>query len=171
MSSAIELLIKHGYLVLFLVVMAEQAGLPVPATPVLIAAGALAGLHDIHMAQSLALAAGASLISDTLWFWFSGYRGAPILILACHDDSSRSVKDACAQPNRCNGWNGSNASRDDVTGALECCCLSRRSFGFSERCTRHGRQANAQPLHPKLKCRTFDSKAGSRSARSPKDTV
>ena len=49
--------------------------------------------------------------------------------------------------------------------------LSRRSLGFSECCSRHGRQANAQPLHPKVKCGTLDSETSSRSARSAKDSV
>jgi hypothetical protein len=53
----------------------------------------------------------------------------------------------------------------------ERCGLSRRSFGFSEWCTRAGRQVNAQPLHPKLKCGALDSETSSRPARSPNNAV
>jgi membrane protein DedA with SNARE-associated domain len=80
-STAIGLLTKHGYLILFLSVMAEQCGLPLPATPILIAAGALAGLHGHHAAHALIVAVTASLISDSLWFWF-GRRGKSLLLKA-----------------------------------------------------------------------------------------
>ena len=49
--------------------------------------------------------------------------------------------------------------------------LSRRSFGFSECCTRDRGQPNAQPLHPKLKCGALDSQTSSRSARSANNPV
>ena len=79
MSTAIGLILKHDYLILFFAVMAEQIGLPLPATPILIAAGALAGLHGNHAAHALILAITASLISDSLWFWFGGRRGTSVL--------------------------------------------------------------------------------------------
>ncbi len=43
MSEALEFLIRHGYSVLFAVVFVEQIGLPIPAAPWMLAAGALAG--------------------------------------------------------------------------------------------------------------------------------
>jgi membrane protein DedA with SNARE-associated domain len=39
MHSTIEFLARHGYLVLITWVFAEQAGLPIPSMPVLLAAG------------------------------------------------------------------------------------------------------------------------------------
>jgi membrane protein DedA with SNARE-associated domain/rhodanese-related sulfurtransferase len=78
-----EFLLKHGYLVLFVVVLAEQIGLPVPATPFLLASGALAGLHRFNLGKALALAAIASLISDCIWFYMGKRRGSAILGLLC----------------------------------------------------------------------------------------
>ena len=43
MSETLQFLVKHGYLVLFAWVFAEQIGLPLPSVPLLLAAGALAG--------------------------------------------------------------------------------------------------------------------------------
>jgi len=43
MSELFQFLIHHGYAVLFLWVLAEQVGAPVPAAPMLLAAGVLAG--------------------------------------------------------------------------------------------------------------------------------
>ena len=43
MNDVAAFLIEHGTSVLFAVVLAEQIGLPIPAVPLLVAAGALAG--------------------------------------------------------------------------------------------------------------------------------
>jgi membrane protein DedA with SNARE-associated domain len=78
-----EFLVKHGYMVLFAAVLAEQIGLPVPATPFLLAAGALAGLRKFNFGEVLAVAAIASLISDCIWFYLGKRRGSSILGLLC----------------------------------------------------------------------------------------
>ncbi len=83
MPSAMEFLVKHGYAVLFVMVLAEQIGLPVPAAPFLIAAGALAGVHRLNLPEAIALAMGASLISDCVWFFLGKYRGGTILQFLC----------------------------------------------------------------------------------------
>ena len=46
MDGAIDVLVRYGYVVVFGWVFAEQIGLPIPAAPVLLAAGALAGTGD-----------------------------------------------------------------------------------------------------------------------------
>jgi membrane protein DedA with SNARE-associated domain len=43
MSDTVQVLLQYGYVVLFAVVLAEQIGLPIPAVPVLLGVGALAG--------------------------------------------------------------------------------------------------------------------------------
>jgi membrane protein DedA with SNARE-associated domain len=43
MQSLIDVLIRHGYSVVFGWVLAEQIGLPLPAEPFLLAAGGVAG--------------------------------------------------------------------------------------------------------------------------------
>jgi membrane protein DedA with SNARE-associated domain/rhodanese-related sulfurtransferase len=82
-SSATEFLIRHGYAVVFVWVLMEQAGLPIPSAPVLLAAGALAGLHRLSLAEVIALAMAACLFSDTLWFGLGARRGNAILRLIC----------------------------------------------------------------------------------------
>ena len=52
MHDALPFLIRHGYAVLFLAVLAEQLGLPLPATPFIIAAGALAHLGQMNLVGS-----------------------------------------------------------------------------------------------------------------------
>lgn len=79
MHNIMQLLIEHGYVVLVVAVLAEQFGLPVPATPFLIAAGALAGVERLSLGWSLAIATSASLISDYTWFRLGRSRGSFIL--------------------------------------------------------------------------------------------
>jgi len=69
MDGAGDILLRHGYAVLFGWVFAEQIGLPIPAVPVLMAAGALAGTGRLSLAVVLAAAGVASLVSDTIWYW------------------------------------------------------------------------------------------------------
>ena len=64
MSGSIDVLVRYGYAVVFGWVLAEQIGLPIPAVPVLLAAGALAGTGRLNLVLVLALAVVASLVSD-----------------------------------------------------------------------------------------------------------
>ena len=75
MRAIFEFLTQHGYWALFLTVLAEQIGLPIPAVPVLMAAGALAGLNQISGWYCVAAAVVACLISDSVWFWMGRRRG------------------------------------------------------------------------------------------------
>ena len=83
MNEALNFLLTHGYAVLFSFVLAEQLGLPLPSTPVLLAAGALAGLGKLNLAIALPLAVLASLIGDSFWFYLGKTRGMSILRLLC----------------------------------------------------------------------------------------
>lgn len=83
MHGVIPFLLRHGYWVLFVNVFAEQIGLPVPALPVLLGMGALAGLGHFSIWTSLALAICAALASDLLWFRLGRVRGHSILNLLC----------------------------------------------------------------------------------------
>ena len=66
MNEPIQFLIQHGYILLFACVLIEQIGLPVPALPLLIAAGALAGSGRIN----LVLAMGSAIIAVFLLMYF-----------------------------------------------------------------------------------------------------
>jgi membrane protein DedA with SNARE-associated domain len=83
MQATIEFLIRHGYLVLFLLVFLEQLGLPVPSFPVLLAAGALAGSGHLSLEVAFALAVFAALLSDGFWFAFGRRRGSSVLRWIC----------------------------------------------------------------------------------------
>lgn len=82
-SETARFLLAHGYSVVFVWVLAEQIGLPIPSVPILLAAGALAGSHQLSFAAALALATAASLISDFVWYGLGRSRGHAVLNLIC----------------------------------------------------------------------------------------
>ncbi len=83
MADLIQFVVLHGYALVFFWVMAEQAGLPIPAAPLLLAAGALAGQHQLNFALVVIIAATGSLVSDTFWYFFGKRKGAVVLNWLC----------------------------------------------------------------------------------------
>ncbi|HVN09950.1 MAG TPA: VTT domain-containing protein [Patescibacteria group bacterium] len=83
MHETLQFLSRHGYAVIFAWVCAEQAGVPVPAIPMLLAAGALAGAGRMNPVAAAGLAVIGSLVSDSLWFSLGRTRGIRVLKLLC----------------------------------------------------------------------------------------
>lgn len=83
MNETVQFVLRHGYAVLFTWVFAEQLGLPIPAVPILLAAGALAGSHQLSFILALGVAVVASLVSDLIWYEMGRRRGHAILKLLC----------------------------------------------------------------------------------------
>jgi len=79
MNAIVQLLVKHGYSVLFVSVFARQMWLPVPAILFLIAAGALADSGRMNLAVALGLAIIACLLADIVWYEAGRRRGDQIL--------------------------------------------------------------------------------------------
>lgn len=79
----IALLDKYGVLLVFLTVLVEQLGLPIPAYPILIVAGALAVTGKVSLVLTVAAALAACLISDIFWFRAGRFYGKRILRLLC----------------------------------------------------------------------------------------
>lgn len=82
-SETLEFLIRHGYTVVFAWVFFEQIGLPLPAVPVLLAAGALAGAGKLSLLLVVGLALVASVTSDLIWYQIGRVRGSKVLNLLC----------------------------------------------------------------------------------------
>jgi membrane protein DedA with SNARE-associated domain len=83
LKQTLAFLLQHGYAVLFVSVLIEQMGLPLPSIPILLAVGALAGRGDLAYVPALLIAVAACLIADNVWYWMGVYRGASILNLLC----------------------------------------------------------------------------------------
>ncbi|HEX2928397.1 MAG TPA: VTT domain-containing protein [Candidatus Binatia bacterium] len=83
LEQAADFLIRHGYAVLFGWVLLEQMGLPIPAAPLLIAAGALARAGKMNLTFAVAWAFIAVILADLFWYSLGRYRGGRILKLLC----------------------------------------------------------------------------------------
>ena len=83
MAHTLDFVVRHGYLLLFLWVLAEQGALPLPSAPLLLASGAL--VKDGRLSAHLIVLTGvtASLISDTCWYLLGRFRGVKVLRLIC----------------------------------------------------------------------------------------
>ena len=83
MHSALDFLVHHGYAVLLVWVFLEQAGLPLPSVPLLLAAGALGGAQRLNFGFSLLVSVFACLCADTLWYELGRRNGIKIVQWLC----------------------------------------------------------------------------------------
>lgn len=83
MRHLIELIEQYGVSFVFLNVLIAQTGLPVPAVPTLIVAGALLAHANYSLLQVLAAAVTASLLADLAWFYAGARFGRPVLRTLC----------------------------------------------------------------------------------------
>lgn len=83
MSKLILLIQTYGLLIVFGTVLLEQIGLPIPAMPILIVAGALAAGGEISWPACIAVSLAACLISDYFWFRAGRFYGKRVLRLLC----------------------------------------------------------------------------------------
>lgn len=74
---------RYGVSLVFVVVLLEQLGLPIPAMPVLIVAGALTMEKDLSFVQVLLVSLVASLIADAAWFLLGRRFGFRVLKTIC----------------------------------------------------------------------------------------
>src|SRR5213082_4217911 len=83
MNNLIMMIQQYGAGFVFLNVLALQAGLPVPAYPALIVAGAYAAMGGRPLWQLVAVGIAAALIADTGWYLAGRRFGVRILGTLC----------------------------------------------------------------------------------------
>jgi len=83
LDSTAALTGSWGLPVLFVYVFLAQAGLPLPAAPVLLLGGALAARHPIWGAQAFLLATIASTLADGSWYLAGRRYGNRVVRLLC----------------------------------------------------------------------------------------
>jgi membrane protein DedA with SNARE-associated domain/rhodanese-related sulfurtransferase len=83
MELPTHILLMYGYLLLFIWVLVEQLGIPLPATPVLLAAGALSVDGPIHFYTAFLTGVAATLIADSFWFLVGRRHGHYVLRILC----------------------------------------------------------------------------------------
>jgi membrane protein DedA with SNARE-associated domain len=85
---------RYGLALVFVNVLLEQLGLPIPALPTLIVAGALAARGAMSAPQTLLVAAIACLMADLLWYDLGRRQGYRVLRTLCRVSLS---PDSCVQ--------------------------------------------------------------------------
>ena len=83
MTSLVHYVLQYGVSLIFINVLLEQLGAPVPAVPALIVAGALSGDGKMSSTHVLMAALFASLIADYMWFLLGRRFGYRILRTLC----------------------------------------------------------------------------------------
>jgi membrane protein DedA with SNARE-associated domain/rhodanese-related sulfurtransferase len=83
MPIAIEFFVGHAYAILFLWVLIEQLGLPVPSIPLLLTAGTLSATHRVSAFEALLAVLAACLLSDSTWYLLGRRFGGRVIRLLC----------------------------------------------------------------------------------------
>src|SRR5258706_2993909 len=83
MQELVDLIARYGLALIFINVLVEQVGLPVPAVPTLIVAGAAAAAGEISAAAVFGVAVLACFIGDGLWFAGGRIYGRRVMRLPC----------------------------------------------------------------------------------------
>ena len=91
LTSLIE---QYGLFAVFLNLLLEGLGFPIPSYPILMIAAALAPQMHYSFGAIIAVAAAGSLLADSVWFWGGRQYGARIVKLLCKISLS---PDSCVQ--------------------------------------------------------------------------
>ena len=83
MSPNIQEVIRHGYWWLFLAALLERIGLPLLVTPIVVGAGAVAGMGQASLLLVIAVTVIAAEMGDLLWYELGRSRGASVLRILC----------------------------------------------------------------------------------------
>jgi membrane protein DedA with SNARE-associated domain len=79
-ATAQHLLGQYGYGAIFVVVMLESAGIPMPGETILVSAAVYAGTrHALDIRWIIAAAAGGAILGDNIGFWVGREFGEPLL--------------------------------------------------------------------------------------------
>lgn len=83
MNELRQFLVGHAEAVLFLAIFAEQLGVPFPAVPILLAAGALIADGALNPATALGITIVACMLADLIWFYVGRVGGNGPLRFLC----------------------------------------------------------------------------------------
>jgi membrane protein DedA with SNARE-associated domain/rhodanese-related sulfurtransferase len=83
MTETSQFLLSHGPPLVFGAVFLEQMGIPMPAIPVLLAAGALSATGRFSPFLGVALTVLACVVADAFWFYLGRFRGSHVLRFLC----------------------------------------------------------------------------------------
>ncbi|HEY5191476.1 MAG TPA: DedA family protein, partial [Candidatus Deferrimicrobium sp.] len=74
---------RYGLTAVFLFTFLENTGLPIPAFPVLMLAGAYASTRHAALLMVLVVAVAGALLADTIWYLVGRWKGKGVLLHLC----------------------------------------------------------------------------------------
>ncbi|MBV9181974.1 MAG: VTT domain-containing protein [Acidobacteria bacterium] len=83
MNYPAQAIAQHGYILVFLIVLAEACGFPVPAALILVAAGAAAAAHILNPLLAVLSGLAAMMLGDSLLFFVGRHTGWALLGVLC----------------------------------------------------------------------------------------
>jgi membrane protein DedA with SNARE-associated domain/rhodanese-related sulfurtransferase len=83
MPLALDFFLHYAYWILFLWVMVEQLGVPIPSVPLLLTAGTLTATHKLSLPIVLVSVVAGSLVSDSVWYLMGKKYGGNVVKLLC----------------------------------------------------------------------------------------
>jgi membrane protein DedA with SNARE-associated domain/rhodanese-related sulfurtransferase len=83
MGHLTDLLVTYGVFAVFVSVLLDEGGTPIPSLPMLLLAGAAVSSHKLSLYPVLASAISASIVADTAWFYAGRHYGRRVLSLLC----------------------------------------------------------------------------------------
>ncbi len=83
MPIALAFFVHYAYGILFLWVLIEQMGVPIPSLPVMLTAGTLAGTHRLSLAACVFSVLAACAVADSVWYLLGRRYGNAVLRLLC----------------------------------------------------------------------------------------
>lgn len=94
MDYVVRLIEQFGLLAVFLNVLMDEGGLPLPDYPLLAVAGALAARGELGIGPIIGVAVAGSVVADNGWYWLGRLHGRRVLGLLCKLSLS---PDACVR--------------------------------------------------------------------------
>lgn len=83
MQELLDLLLRHGVLIVFGATLAARVGLPVPAAPLLVVVGGLSSEGHFSAAAAFGVAVLANVLGESPWFWGGRRFGYRVMRLLC----------------------------------------------------------------------------------------
>jgi membrane protein DedA with SNARE-associated domain/rhodanese-related sulfurtransferase len=83
MPIAIVFFVHYAYLLIFLWVLVEQIGIPIPSVPILLTAGTLSATHRVSLLYVILSMLAACIVADTVWYSLGRRFGNSVLKLLC----------------------------------------------------------------------------------------
>ena len=83
LDTLIRLIAEYGLLVMFVNILVQQLGAPLPGYPMLMVTGALAARGELNLPALLGTAVAACLIADSVWYAIGAHSGRRVLRTLC----------------------------------------------------------------------------------------